>query len=44
MIPAPLDGEWLWDETTESWIPLVKNKTGHPDIDLSLEKNQNDII
>lgn len=36
MIPAPLEGEWLWDETNEIWVPLIKNETGMPDIDASL--------
>lgn len=36
MIPAPIEGEWLWDEDSQQWVPLVKTKTGHPDVDNSL--------
>lgn len=35
--PAPTDGEYLWDEANERWVPLVKTETGHPDIAASLD-------
>lgn len=38
--PAPLEGEYLWDDTSESWVPLVKTETGHPDIEASLGNAQ----
>lgn len=34
---APLDGEYLYDEENDKWIPLIKKKTGHPDIEASLQ-------
>jgi len=30
MIPAPTDGEYLWDEESESWIPVKIDKYGFP--------------
>lgn len=36
MIPAPIDGEHLWDETNEIWVSLIKTDNGIPDIDASL--------
>ena len=36
MIPAPLEGEWLWDESLQTWLPLVKTDTGLPDVDATL--------
>lgn len=36
MIPAPLEGEWLWNEELQQWIPLIKTETGHPDIESSI--------
>lgn len=37
--PAPIEGEWLWDEVTEAWIPLLKTETGHPDYEASRAAN-----
>lgn len=34
--PAPLDGEYLWDEANEIWVSLVKTEFGTPDIEASL--------
>lgn len=32
MIPAPLEGEWLWMEELQAWIPLLKNDNGIPQL------------
>lgn len=35
--PAPLEGEWLWDEGSQQWFPLVKTETGHPDVEATVQ-------
>lgn len=35
-IPAPSDGEYLWDEAGQRWVPLVKNEAGGPDVEASI--------
>lgn len=38
MIPAPLEGEWLWMEELQAWIPLLKSELGSPLIEESSEQ------
>lgn len=42
MIPAPLEGEWLWDEARQQWLPLVKTETGHPDVEATVQSAVDD--
>lgn len=41
MIPAPIEGEWLWLEEPQTWIPLLTTNTSHPDIESSISKADN---
>lgn len=41
MIPAPLEGEWLWLEELQTWIPLLTTNTGYPDVEKSISKADN---
>lgn len=36
----PEDGEYLWDEVFERWVPLVKNEFGLPQVEESINNAQ----
>lgn len=37
---APLDGEYLWDEISQTWVPLIKNEFGFPLVEESINNAQ----